>query len=134
MEDEGKVKNNCSYCVWNIPQRLGEGTEGIGNERKNWDLPNYGLAQNSPGYLRCAVTQIPVNKKKNLQGLRWWRYFEQLPSTYTSVVITNKNYIQRVVHRGRKQTLNCTQTHTIKDDDCKRCKQTSSESKCFESL
>ena len=41
MEHNDDVDSNCSYCSWNSVQSPGKETEGIGNQMKNWDHPNY---------------------------------------------------------------------------------------------
>ena len=58
-----KVIPKCSWCVWNGPQRVGEGSERIKNQWKKQDHPDYYISEigqnteKSPGNLRrSAIT------------------------------------------------------------------------------
>ena len=45
MGYESESKNNCSWCLWNILNRLVEGSEGIENQWKNLDYLKYGIVE-----------------------------------------------------------------------------------------
>ena len=68
MEHEGDSDNNCSWCTWSCPQRIGKGTGRIRNQktsRKHLDYRITKISQNTvkrPGDLkRLAVTQSPAS-------------------------------------------------------------------------
>ena len=67
MKYERDSDTNCNWCTSNDPQRLGKGTERLGNKRTSRDDLNYSIIkisqniQESPGDLRrLDVTQTPV--------------------------------------------------------------------------
>ena len=41
VDHEGNGDTNCNWCTGNSPQKFGRKTEGIRNQRKNWDHPDY---------------------------------------------------------------------------------------------
>ena len=66
-EHEGDGDANCSWCTWNGPQELGEGSGEIENQWKNQDPLDSSIAnvgqntEKNPGDLRrLAITQILV--------------------------------------------------------------------------
>ena len=67
MERDGGVATNCNWWALDDPERLGKGTGRTGNQKKNQNNPDYGIAENgqntemSPRDLRwLAITQTPV--------------------------------------------------------------------------
>ena len=67
MEHEGDSDTNCNWCTWNNPKRIGTGTGGLGNKRKNGDYSDNSIirinqnTEKSPGDLRrFAVTQTSM--------------------------------------------------------------------------
>ena len=42
-EDDGDT--NCNWCVWNIPQKIAEGTVRLKNQRTREDHPNYSIVE-----------------------------------------------------------------------------------------
>ena len=58
MEHEVDGETNCKWCVWDNPQKIGTGTEGVGDRRTSGDYPDNSIvavSQNTekgPGNLR----------------------------------------------------------------------------------
>ena len=71
MEHERNGYTNCNWCIRNDPERIGKGTERLGNKMTSREHSDYcitKISQNtekSPGDFRSiVVTQTPV---KNYQ-------------------------------------------------------------------
>ena len=45
VEYEDDDDTNCSWWAWNGPLGIGKKTEGIVNQRKNWDHPKHGIVE-----------------------------------------------------------------------------------------
>ena len=45
MEHQTDSDNNCNWCTWNDPQRLGKEAGGVRNQRMNQDHPNYCIVE-----------------------------------------------------------------------------------------
>ena len=43
MEHEGDGDTNCCWCTWIGPQRLGNGSETVGNQRNNLEHQDYDI-------------------------------------------------------------------------------------------
>ena len=43
MEHESNGDTNCNWCTWNNPQRIGKGTEKLGNKRTRRDHQDYSI-------------------------------------------------------------------------------------------
>ena len=58
MEHKGDIDIDCNWCAWNNPQRLGEGTGRIWNQRVSGDHTGYSIikigqnTEKSPGDLK----------------------------------------------------------------------------------
>ena len=70
MEHNGDADTNCNLCTLNCPQRLGKGTEKVGNRRTTLDPLNYSIikigqnTEKSPGDPR-KLAIIPTRVKDN---------------------------------------------------------------------
>ena len=67
IEHEGDGDTSCNWYTWNNLQRLGKGTESVGNRKMSRDHPNYSIIEvdqntvKSPEDMgRFTVTQTPV--------------------------------------------------------------------------
>ena len=80
MEYEGAGDTSCKWSTWNNPQRLGNVTGSLGNNRRSAEHPHYN------------VIKIVQNTEKSPEDLR------RLAVTQTSV----KNYQLKVM---RKKTV-----------------------------
>ena len=74
MEHEGESDTSYGRCIWNNPQRIDKGIEGLGNKsRAHLDDINIKIGQNtekSPGDLRrLVVTHTPVRNHQQTQVL-----------------------------------------------------------------
>ena len=65
MEHEADGDANCNRCAWNNPQKIGKGTERLGNKTSG-DHPNYSIIkigqnteERSEDLRRFVVTQTP---------------------------------------------------------------------------
>ena len=45
FKHESNGNNNCNWCAWNGPQKLGKSTGRIVNQRTNRDHPSYGIVE-----------------------------------------------------------------------------------------
>ena len=43
MEHEGDSDTSCGWCIWNIPQRIGERTGRLQNKSTSRDYPDYSI-------------------------------------------------------------------------------------------
>ena len=70
MEHEKDDDTNCSWCTYNVPQRLGKKTWKIENQRKN----GY--------YLEHNIVKISLNNEKRPADLKWLAVTQTLLKDY----------------------------------------------------
>ena len=77
MEHKSDSDSNCNWCAQYSDQRIGTGTEGLGNKSTTGEHPNYsivGIGQNAeknPGdFGRLADTQTPMKSNQTKAGVR----------------------------------------------------------------
>ena len=113
MEHESDGDTNCNWCSWYSHQKLGAGTEGLGNKRTSGDNPNCCIAEisqnteKSPGDLRrLAVNQNP---ERNHRLTLVWKTREGVAIIIIIIIII------LLVLRGKWITISRLENQTWRD-------------------